>query len=104
MENGLLTFISGGSLVAFFLIEVIKKSIKKWIVPRWGDLGVQLSLLVISVALALIYFVWQNLIPQSIVVIAGSIFSGAILIYQVLWKAVIQKGLLNHLDKGEEKE
>jgi len=100
MDN-LLAFLAGGSLIAFFLTEVIKKWVKSFIVPRFGDLGIHLTVLAISLILALGYYLWQNVIPQSIVAVAGSIFGGAVLIYNVLYKSIVKKALLGSLDKGE---
>ena len=96
----IVTFLGGSSVVAFLLIGYLKKYIKKFILPRFGDLGVCLILLLISFILASLGYVYE-ILPSDLTLIIGQIFAGAILIYQVLYKAIYRKALLGKLDKDE---
>lgn len=93
-------FIAGGSIVAYILIELIKGFIKKYIAPRFGDLGVNIALFIISLLFALFYWGGQ-FIPKEILSTAGLIFSGAITIYQVLFKSVWNKAIMGELDYND---
>jgi hypothetical protein len=83
------------------LIGIIKKWIKESISPRFGDLGVQLVLLSISIILAGAGIA-VNLLPPEVLKMIGTIFSAAIVIYQVLYKAIFEKAILNKLDPGDD--
>lgn len=96
----LITFISGGSLIATILINLFKKWIKTNIEPRWGDLGTQVALLAVSVGLVAVGSL-INLLPADFLKAAGGIFIGSGAIYQILWKSIIQKSVLGKFDKDE---
>ncbi len=96
MEN-IIVFVGGSSIIAVILIAFLKKWIKNNILPRWGDLGVQLVLLAVALILAIVGYYSTN-IPTQILETTGKIFTGAMVIYQVLIKAVIQKAILGKLD------
>jgi len=96
----ILLYIGGTSVVAVFLLNLLKKWIKDVVSPRWGDLGVQAALLAISFALAGIGKAMDLLPPEGLKLI-GAIYTGAILIYQILIKSVYQKLLLNQLDPDD---
>ena len=98
--NSIIAFIGGSSVVASLLIQWLKGYIKKVIIPRWGDVGVLAILLVISGIISGISYAWQW-IPMNITLAIVAIFTGAIVIYQVLYKAIIQKLILNRLDKDD---
>ena len=94
------TFLAGSSIVAVIIIQLLKKFIKETIEPRWGDLGIQIVLFVVAVIIALVGF-WIKLIPGEIIKVGSQIFAGAIVIYQVLGKAIIQKAVRNKLDSDD---
>ena len=96
----IITFIGGSSVAAFLLVEFIKRFVKDTIAPRFSDLIVLLVLLVISLGLALFGFL-LNWLPDTIFMAAQGIFISAIVIYQVLYKAVFQKAIRDIVDKDE---
>lgn len=99
MEN-IVLFLSGSSVVAALLIGWLKRYIKEYVVSRFGDLGIVILLGLISFLLALGCWGWQ-FIPAEVLTSMGIIFGGAVLIFQVLWKAVIQKAIRGKLDVDE---
>jgi len=96
----IIAFVTGSSVVASLLIGLLKGWLKKVIIPRYGDLGVLVVLMVISGALALIGYGMQW-IPSNILLVMGGIFSGAVTIYQALYKSIIQKAIRNKLDPND---
>ena len=48
----IITFLAGGSVLAFLIIQYLKRYIQNVIGPKYGDLGVQTFLLLVSMALA----------------------------------------------------
>ena len=99
MEN-LALFLGGSSLIAAIVIGLLKKLIKEWVAPRFGDAGVLITLLAVSFILALGCWGWK-FIPADVLATMGIIFGGAITIYQVLVKAIWNKAILGKLDKDE---
>ena len=97
----IISWIGGGSVVASILIAWLKKYIKEYIEPRFGDLGIVILLGIISILFSLAYWGWQ-FIPTEILVTASIIAGWAMLIYQALWKALFQKAFLGRLDKDGE--
>lgn len=93
-------FIIGSSIVATILIGLIKKFIKESVEPRFSDLVVQIILLAISAIIAFIGYL-INFIPKGIWSVAEVTFGVAIVIYQVLYKAIWNKAILNKLDADE---
>ena len=98
----IVTFIGGGSIVAAILVAWLKKYIKEKIEPRFGDLGIMILLGIISLVMALGYYGWQ-FIPKEVLTTMTMIMGWAVLIYQALWKAVVQKAIRNKLDTDETK-
>ena len=96
MDNFVL-FLGGGSVVAFLLMEFIKKFIKQYIEPRWGDLGIQVVLFLIALLMAFGYWGFQ-FIPKEVLTTAGMIFSGAMIVYQVLYKSIINGVIRNKVE------
>jgi len=94
------TFILSSSVTAFILVNLLKKFIKKFISPRWGDFGVQLFLLAVALTLSLFGYVWGKL-PADITGAIAGIFAGAMVIYQVLYKAIFKKVISGKLDVDE---
>ena len=92
-----LLFIGGSSVIAVFLLNLLKKWIKSTISARWGDLGVQAVLLIISFDFVGIGLLLKLLPPEGLAMI-GAIYGGAIVIYQVLIKSVYQKAIRNKID------
>lgn len=93
------TFLTGSSVAAVVIIQLIKKYIKNVLMPRWGQLGVLAALFVISLLLAGGGYLVQFL-PGNVLLVAGQIAGGSIVIYQVLWKAIIQKAVLDKKSPG----
>ena len=100
MEITLIQFIGCSSILAAVLVGLLKKYIKEYIMPRWGDLGVQLLLLIIAVILAFLGYLWGKF-PENITTTIFTIFATAMALYQVLVKAVWQKAINNELDNDE---
>lgn len=96
-------YLLGSSVVAFIVIGLIKEWIKKFIGPRFGDLGIQVSLLLTAIVLSAIGYGWQWL-PSDITVAIGIIFSGATALYYVLYKAIYQKAIKKKLDTTDIKK
>ena len=99
MEN-ILLFLGGSSVLAVIVIGLLKKLIKEWVEPRFGDLGINITLLAVSFIISLLAK-FVNLLPQHILIAVTEIFVGSIAIYQVIWKAVVQKAILGKLDADE---
>jgi len=87
-------FIVGGSILASFLTKALASFLAS-IKAKYGDLVSQFLLLVISFALAGVA-IGFGLLPAKIVEMTAVIFGGAIVLYDVLYKAVYQQ-----LIKGE---
>ena len=96
-------FVGGSVVIAFLLVEFLKKKIKESVQPRFGDLVVLLFLLVVSIVISLIGYVWGKL-PADITTPVITIFSGAVVIYQCLIKAVLKKAILGKVDTDELEE
>jgi len=94
------SFIAGTSVLAFLILGVIKKFIKEAIEPRFSDLVTQIILIAIGAILALIGYL-MSFIPKDIWAIAYEVFKDAIVIYQVLYKAIFQKAILGKVDPDE---
>ncbi len=92
------TFLLGSTVVAGILINIVKKWIKEIIGPRFGDLGVQIFLLIVAISFSLFGYAWQ-LLPVDITAAVGVIFAGAMVLYQVFYKAVYQKAFRGKLDE-----
>lgn len=93
----IITFLAGGSVLAFLIIQYLKRYIQNVIGPKYGDLGVQTFLLLVSMALAIIGSI-ANLIPaQFLAPIAGT-FMGANAIYAVLYKALYVKAIKGRIE------
>ena len=98
--NDLITFISGGSVLALILIGLIKNLIKSKLIARYGDLGVQVVLFIISLIIAFIFFGFK-FIPQEILAAGIAILLGANGIYQVIIKSIYKKAIKGQLDAGD---
>ena len=94
------SFVAGSSIIAFLLIGVIKKFIKKSIEPRFSDLITQIILLAISGFIAFIGYI-LNFIPKEIWLIAWNVGKDTIIVYQVFYKAILQKAILGKVDSDE---
>ena len=95
-----LTFLAVFPLIATIIVQLLKKSIKIFVKPRLGDLGVTVFLLIVSIALALAGKIWFTL-PFSLQTSVVAIFTSAIAIYQVLYKAIILKAIRGKLDEND---
>lgn len=96
-------YLGGSTILATLLVGLLKKYIKDFIMPRWGDFGVLAVLLVIAFILSMLGYGW-GFLPSDITGAIGTIFAGAIVIYQVLYKAIFQKVVLGNLDDGDKTE
>lgn len=94
------SFVAGSSIVAFLLVGVIKKFIKESIEPRFSDLVLQIILLAISGLIAFIGYI-LNFIPKEIWNIAWNVGKDAIIVYQVFYKAILNKAILGKVDADE---
>lgn len=87
----LVSFLTGGSLIATLLVSLLKSALTG-ISSRWGALATQgvllFTSLVIAFGLSAVGF-----IPQNYLETAGTIFAGAMIIYEVIWKAVYQQAI-----------
>lgn len=100
MEEQIAIYLGGSTVLATFLMLWLKKYIKEFIEPRFGDLGVLGTLLAIAVILSMVGYFWGQL-PSDITGAVGTIFSTSLVIYQLLIKAVLNKAILNKLDSDE---
>ena len=98
----ILTFLAGSSVLAFLLIQYLKRYIQDVIGPKYGDLGVQTFLLLVSMVLAIIGSV-ANLIPAEFLVPIAVTFMGANAIYAVLYKALYVKAIKGRVVKPQTK-
>ncbi len=89
--NSFVMFITGGSLLAALATGVLKQVLKN-VNDRWGSLMTQILLFVVSVVIAIL-FTASSLLPTVWLVTAGSIFAGAMIIYEVLYKALWQQAV-----------
>lgn len=90
--TSLMVFLGGSSLVATLLVGWLKDSLKD-LNDRWGAVATQLLLLAVCVVLSALAWVWQFL-PMNFVLAVGSIFTGATMLYTVLYKAVWKSAVL----------
>lgn len=87
----LIAFLGGGSLVASLIVQLLKKFLAG-ISKKWGALATQVVLLLVSLAIAGVLTA-STLLPESWLMVGGAIFAGAITLYEVLYKAVVQKAI-----------
>lgn len=85
------SFVTGGSLVATLLTGFLKEALDGFN-SRWGSLATQGLLFVVSAAIAIL-FTASSLFPAGWLLTAGSIFAGAMVIYEVLYKSVWQQAV-----------
>jgi hypothetical protein len=62
-------------------------------VPRFGDLGVQIVLFIVSLIIAILGLA-VKVLPENWLLTAGQIFAGAMVIYEVLVKAIVKEAIL----------
>lgn len=82
-------FIGGGSVVATLVTAIFKKAFAK-VSAKYGAIVAQVLLLVVSVAISFLVFGAQ-FVPAEILAAAGAIFAGAMVIYEVFYKAIYQQ-------------
>jgi len=87
----MLEWIAGGSLLAVLCLQVIKELLGK-IENRWGKTITLLVLLIVSFGIAGSGAL-MNLLPTEVLTMTGSIFAGAIAIYEVLYKALYRSAI-----------
>lgn len=85
-------FVGGGSVLASALIAIIKQKIKEAQENRFTDLVILGVLLIISFAVATAGF-FMGMIPDQIAGYGIAIFSGAVTIFEVFYKAGYEKAL-----------
>ena len=99
MDNFIL-WLGGSSVAVALLMGWLKKFVKDVVSPRFGDLGVLFVLYAISLIIAVAGLLLKVL-PADWVKVGSEIAVGALAIYQILWKAVVNKAILGRLDKNE---
>jgi hypothetical protein len=92
MEN-ITIFLGGSSVLAVIVVQLIKGFITGVIKPRWGALGVQIILFVVALIIATLGL-WVKVLPENILATAGTIFATAMVIYEVLGKAIISEAIM----------
>ena len=95
-------FLTGSSVLAFLLIQYLKRYIQNVIGPKYGDLGINAFLLLVSMILAIIGSV-ANLIPAEFLAPIAVTFMGANAIYAVLYKALYVKAIKGRLIEPQTK-
>ena len=100
MENQIALYLGGSTILATLLISLLKKYIKDFIIPRFGDLGVLAVLFALALLLSVLGYGW-GFLPSDITGAIGTIFAGALVIYNVLVKAVWNKAIKGELDTDE---
>lgn len=88
----IIEFLSGGSLVAALLMQLLKSTLNG-ISARFGALASQVLLAVISLLVAL-GLLGVGFLPQWFLASAGAVFAGSMMLYEVLYKAVICNAIL----------
>ena len=96
METTIILFLTGSSVLACFLISLLKNFIKNKIEPRWGSLGIHAFLLLIAILLAG-GGIALELVPDNIATVIITIFTGAIAIYEVLIKTIYKRAIKNQI-------
>jgi hypothetical protein len=89
----IIAFLTGGSLVASLMMGLIKTAYTD-ISARYGALITQVILFFVCLVIAAIAWSFQ-FVPTPILVTAGAIFSGAIVFYEVVYKAIFQQAIMN---------
>jgi hypothetical protein len=96
----LIGFVGGGSVLATALIAIVKQKIKEAQENRFTDLVILGALFIISFVIAITGFL-LGMIPDQIAGYGIAIFSGAITLFEVFYKAGYEKALKG---KGVKKE
>ena len=86
-----ISFLLSGSVVAVLLVQILKSLLGK-ISDRYGALISQITLLVVAFAVAGAGVLFQML-PTDILTAAGAIFASAMVVYEVLVKALYQQAI-----------
>lgn len=86
-------WLGGSSVLAVVVVQLIKGFITGVIKPRWGALGVQIVLFIVALIIASIGL-WVKVLPENILATAGTIFATAMVIYEVLGKAIISEAIM----------
>lgn len=87
----LVTFLTGGSLVASLVVASLKKLLKD-VSDRWGALATQILLFVVCLLVASIAWSFK-FVPANILGSASMIFAGAMVLYEVGYKAIWQSAI-----------
>lgn len=87
----LLSFFTGGTLLAAAAVAVIRWIIEKTTKTKSETLGSVIILGIISFLLAGASYGWNYLSPAAQAA-AGQIFASAIVLYDVFWKAIFEGG------------
>lgn len=82
----LVSFIGGGSLVASLLLQSLKGVLDN-VESKWGSLVKQIALFIISLTIAGVLTA-STLLPESWLMVTGAIFTGAVSLYEVFYKAI----------------
>jgi len=98
--EALVPYVGGSIVIASILVGILKKWIKNSVAPRFGDLAVLVFLLAVSFILSLIGYFWGKL-PSGLTEPISVIFTGAMVIYQALYKAIFKKAFLGKLDEED---
>lgn len=85
----LLPYLTSGIIVSV-VVGLLKKVITDYISPRFGSLGVQLFVLLVSFAVAG-FGAGLSLLPAEILSTTALIFASAISVYEVVWKALFEE-------------
>lgn len=89
----LVAFLGGGSLVASLAIGSFKK-LWQDVEARWGALVTQIALLVVCILISGVAWAFQFL-PTNIMAASAEMFAGAIVLYEVGYKAIWQNAISN---------
>jgi hypothetical protein len=100
MDFTFLSFLLGGSVLATLVVGSLKNFLKEKINDRYGSLAVLVVLFLVSLVIAGLGYTWE-LLPVNITYAIGIIFTSAITVFQVFYKALYQEALLGKVDKSK---
>lgn len=94
--TSLIAFITGGSLVASVIVNSLKK-LWEDVSSRYGSLVTQIALAAVCILISAIAWAFQFL-PVNIIAASASVFAGSIVLYEVVYKAVINQAIRGNLN------
>lgn len=89
----LLQLLTSGVVVSV-VVGLLKEFVKAFISPRFGDIGVQAFVLLVSFAVAGLGVAF-NLLPPQVIKTTILVFTSALSVYETFYKAIYSKAIKN---------